>query len=185
MYVTPDIGVLSPSHHLGSCGMPGNTAYFAFLELCKPKPGETVLVNGAAGSVGSLVGQIAKIKGCKVIGLAGSDAKCDQLIKLGFDHAFNYKKVTIRDALTKGAPNGVDCFFDNIGGPDSYTILRHMNLKGRVAVCGEISAYNDKEPTLVPCNNLALCLQQLKMEGFAIHGWRSRWNEGVKQMVRA
>jgi len=112
---SPNIGKLSSSNLLGSCGMTGNTAYFGLLELCQPKSGETVLINGASGAVGSLAGQIAKIKGCKVIGFAGSDEKCLWLKSIGFDQAFNYKTVTMEEGLKKGAPNGVDCFFDTMG----------------------------------------------------------------------
>ncbi|KAK2708755.1 hypothetical protein QYM36_014381, partial [Artemia franciscana] len=150
IFKLPNLGGLSPSVGLGAVGMPGNTAYFGFLEICQPKPGETVVVNGAAGAVGSLVGQIAKIKGCKVIGYAGSDDKIKWLQELGFDHAFNYKKVNIRKSLKEAAPNGVDCYFDNVGGLFSSEVLNHMNTFGRVSVCGAISVYNDdpKNPTL-------------------------------------
>ena len=113
----PDLpGGLSKSLLIGSCGMPGNTAYFGLLEICKPKPGETVVVSGAAGAVGSLVGQIAKIKGCNVVGFAGSDEKCSWLKSIGFDHAFNYKKTDVTESLAKAAPKGVDCYFDNVRG---------------------------------------------------------------------
>merc|ERR1719166_527646 len=138
----PDLpGGLSPSLLLGACGMPGNTAYFGLLEICKPKSGETVVVNGTAGAVGSLVGQIAKIKGCKVIGFAGSDKKCEWLTKdLGFDKAYNYKTTDVDEVLKEGAPNGVDCFFDNVGDIDATKIMNnHMNTFGRIAGCGEIS----------------------------------------------
>merc|ERR1719474_1871518 len=128
----PDLGPMSKSLLLGACGMPGNTAYFGFLELCEPKAGETVVVSGAAGAVGSLVGQIAKIKGCKVIGFAG------------YDDAINYKKVDLAESLNKAAPNGVDCYFDNVGGEMTATILSKMNMRGRVTVCGAISHYNEK-----------------------------------------
>ena len=150
--MAPPIGKLSPSLLLGACGMPGNTAYFGFLELCQPKPGETVVVNGAAGAVGSLVGQIAKIKGCHVVGFAGSDEKCDFLVNaLGFDRAYNYKKTKVGEALKDGAPNGVDCFFDNVGGSDAAVIINdHMNAFGRISVCGAISIYNDKDLIQVP-----------------------------------
>ncbi|XP_063240679.1 prostaglandin reductase 1-like isoform X2 [Bacillus rossius redtenbacheri] len=114
-YIVPDFKGLSKSLALGVLGMTGNTAYFGFLELCKPKAGETVAVTGAAGAVGSTVGQIAKIKGCKVIGFAGSDDKVKWLTsELGFDHAFNYKTTDIDEALKKAAPNGIDCYFDNL-----------------------------------------------------------------------
>merc|ERR550519_1619333 len=112
-----DMGSLSKSLLLGACGMPGNTAYFGLLEICKPKAGETVVVSGAAGAVGSLVGQIAKIKGCKVIGIAGSEEKCSILTdQLGFDVAINYNKQNIKSAVRRAAPKGVNCYFDNVGG---------------------------------------------------------------------
>merc|ERR550519_961114 len=112
---------LSKSLLIGSCGMPGNTAYFGLLDICKPKAGETVVVSGAAGAVGSLVGQIAKIKGCNVVGFAGTDEKCNWLKSIGFDHAFNYKKTDVKESLAKAAPKGVDCYFDNVGGYSKTT----------------------------------------------------------------
>merc|ERR1712037_246461 len=136
---------ISPSKLLGALGMPGNTAYFGFLELCQPKEGETVVVNGAAGAVGSLVGQIAKIKGCRVIGFAGTDDKVAWLKEIGYDCAYNYKTTTVEDALKEAAPKGVDCYFDNVGGEMSMAVLRAMNLRGRISVCGAISTYNTKE----------------------------------------
>merc|ERR1712198_226843 len=139
----PDLGPMSKSLLLGACGMPGNTAYFGFLELCEPKAGETVVVSGAAGAVGSLVGQIAKIKGCKVIGFAGDDDKCAWLKEIGFDYAYNYKKISTLEALTESAPAGVDCYFDNVGGQTSVDVLKMMNKRGRIAVCGAISNYNE------------------------------------------
>ena len=180
----PEIG-LSNSLLLGACGMPGNTAYFGLLELCDPKPGETVLVNGAAGAVGSLVGQIAKIKGCKVIGYAGSDEKV-KFVKeeLGFDHVFNYKKITMAESLKIAAPNGVDCFFDNVGGADSSVVLANMNYRGRIAVCGAISTYNDTKITMAPAIQGALVTKELKMEGFLVHRWANCWDEGVLQMAK-
>merc|ERR1712020_228498 len=136
----PDLPGLSKSLLLGACGMPGNTAYFGLLELCQPKAGETVVVNGAAGAVGSLVGQIAKIKGCKVIGFAGSDQKCEWLTKdLGFDKAYNYKTTDVDKVLKVGAPDGVDCFFDNVGNADSVAVIGAMNEGGRIACCGAIA----------------------------------------------
>merc|ERR1719508_193232 len=138
-----DMGSLSKSLLLGACGMPGNTAYFGLLEICKPKAGETVVVSGAAGAVGSLVGQIAKLKGCKVIGYAGTDEKCQWLKGMGFDEAINYKKVGVLESLAKAAPNGVDCYFDNVGGEMSAAVMSLMNTRGRVAVCGAISHYNE------------------------------------------
>lgn len=115
------------------------------LELCQPKSGETVAVTGAAGAVGSIVGQIAKIKGCTVIGIAGSDEKGKWLTQeLKFDHFINYKDPNFEKKLAAAAPKGIDCYFDNVGGQISTSILNKMNLFGRIAVCGAISGYNDK-----------------------------------------
>merc|ERR1711936_389121 len=172
-----DLGQLSKSLLLGSCGMPGNTAYFGLLELCQPKSGETVVVSGAAGAVGSLVGQIAKLKGCKVIGFAGTDQKCEWLTKeLGFDKAYNYKTTDVDKVLKEGAPNGVDCFFDNVGGIDATKVINnHMNTFGRISGCGAISGYNDKEPVVIPSTQGAMVFKQLRYEGFIVRRWLPRW----------
>lgn len=173
---------INPSMLLGACGMPGNTAYFGFLEICQPKAGETVVVSGAAGAVGSLVGQIAKIKGCTVIGYAGTDDKVEWLKQIGFDHAFNYKKVSVKDSLVKAAPKGVDCYFDNVGGEMSVNVMEAMNKFGRVSVCGAISQYAEAK------NNskciLPLCVfKELKVEGFLVPRWLDRWQEGIIAMA--
>lgn len=173
---------INPSLLLGACGMPGNTAYFGFLEICQPKAGETVVVSGAAGAVGSLVGQIAKIKGCTVIGYAGTDDKVEWLKELGFDHAFNYKKVSVKESLSQAAPNGVDCYFDNVGGEMSISVMEAMNKFGRVSVCGAISQYAESK------NNsrciMPLCVfKELKIEGFLVPRWLHRWEEGIKAMA--
>merc|ERR1739844_212829 len=175
---------ISPSKLLGALGMPGNTAYFGFLELCQPKEGETVVVNGAAGAVGSLVGQIAKIKGCKVIGFAGTDEKCDWLTKeLGFDKAYNYKKISVADALKDGAPKGVDCFFDNVGGEDAATVINNMNEFGRISLCGAISLYNESTPPKITATNGAFISKNLKQEGFMVPRFANKWQEGILQMA--
>ena len=179
----PDFGSQSYSLAVGACGMPGNTAYFGFLEICDPKEGETVVVTAAAGAVGSLVGQIAKIKGCKVIGFAGSDEKCAWLEKeLGFDKAINYKTKELAKALKEAAPKGVDCYFDNVGGELSSIILQQMRPRGRISVCGAISGYNDQIVT-VPAPQGLFVWGQLKMEGFIVHRWATRWLEGINQML--
>merc|ERR1719278_2231879 len=146
---------LSKSLLIGSCGMPGNTAYFGLLEICKPKAGETVVVSGAAGAVGSLVGQIAKIKGCNVVGFAGSDEKCNWLRSIGFDHAFNYKKTNVVESLAKAAPKGVDCHFNNVGGYSKTTDI------------------------------LPLCIfKELMVEGVLVGRWAGpQWVEGIKAMA--
>lgn len=140
----PQVGDLPLSLAVGALGMPGMTAYLGLLEVCKPKSGEVVCVSSAAGAVGSLAGQIAKLKGCKVIGFAGSDEKVRILTEeLGFDSAFNYKTVKdVRKAIFS-VSNGIDCYFDNVGGELSLTIMGCMNENGRVAVCGSISSYGN------------------------------------------
>jgi len=177
---------MSRSLLLGTIGMPGNTAYFGLLDLCNPKPGETVVVSGAAGAVGSLVGQIAKLKGCRVVGIAGSEEKCDHLVKqLGFDAAVNYKKKNILTAVRRAAPSGVDCYFDNVGGNISNGVIMNMNMYGRIAVCGAITGYNDTKPVLYPALQPTFVAFQLKMEGFFVWRWmhRGRWEEGLEQMT--
>lgn len=164
---------------LGALGMPGNSAFYGFLELCQPKAGETVVVTAAAGAVGSLVGQIAKLKGCKVIGFAGSDAKCKFLEdELGFDNAINYKKENVEQLLKKAAPNGIDCYFDNVGGELSQLIIDQMNQFGRISICGAISTYND-QPVMISAFR-TFHRRQLKMEGFLNYRWIEKWmNEGM------
>ncbi|XP_072931529.1 prostaglandin reductase 1-like [Epargyreus clarus] len=186
-YKLPDLKGLSPSLGIGAVGMPGATAYFGFLEICKPKEGETVVVTGAAGAVGSIVGQIAKIKGCRVIGFAGSDDKVQWLEKeLGFDKVFNYKTVDVNKALKEAAPNGVDCYFDNVGGEISSIIIKNMNTYGRVSVCGSISAYNEdalegpKASILQP----SIVFKELKLEGFIVSRWIDRWPEAFADLTK-
>uniref|UniRef100_A0A3Q1F6D7 Prostaglandin reductase 1 n=1 Tax=Acanthochromis polyacanthus TaxID=80966 RepID=A0A3Q1F6D7_9TELE len=145
--ITPWPKDISLSLALGTVGMPGLTAVYGLEEVLELKQGETLLVNAAAGAVGSLVGQIAKIKGCKVVGSAGSDAKVAYLKELGFDVAFNYKTVgSLEETLKKASPEGYDCFFENVGGPSSTVALAQMKTFGRIAVCGNISTYNDTAP---------------------------------------
>lgn len=187
VYKLPDLKGLSPSLGVGAVGMPGATAYFGLLELCQPKAGETVVVTGAAGAVGYIVGQIAKIKGCKVIGFAGTDDKVEWLEKdLGFDKVFNYKTVDANAALKEAAPNGVDCYFDNVGGELSSIIMGQMNSFGRVAVCGSISSYND-DPSQMPKATIlqpAVVSMQLKVEGFLVPRWLDRWPEAFADLVK-
>ncbi|KAK9886590.1 hypothetical protein WA026_017517 [Henosepilachna vigintioctopunctata] len=171
------------SYFLGILGMPGVTANFGLLEICQPKHGETVVVTGAAGAVGSLVGQIAKIKGCRVIGVVGSNEKGDWITKdLGFDGFINYKEDNFSKLLTKQAPNGVDCYFDNVGGEISTQIMRQMNLYGRISVCGAIAVYNStKDEAKASIVQTPMVFKQLKMEGFLVNRWLNRWNEAVNE----
>ncbi|XP_030760143.1 prostaglandin reductase 1-like [Sitophilus oryzae] len=183
-YVLPDFKGLSPSLGLGILGMPGNTAYFGLLEICHPKPGETVVISGAGGAVGNHVGQIAKLKGCKVIGIAGSDEKGSWLTnEMNFDHFINYKTQNVRKTLKEIAPKGVDCYFDNVGGEISSTIVNQMSLFGRISVCGAISAYNDKHPK-ASALQAAMAIKQLKMEGFIVTRWADKWFEGIDQNLQ-
>ena len=183
-YQLPDFDGLPISLGLGALGMPGVTAYFGFLEICKPQENETVVVTCAAGAVGSLVGQIAKIKDCKVVGFAGSDEKCKWLQdELGFDQTINYKIGESNRLLSIAAPEGVDCFFDTVGGDLSEMILTHVNLNGRISVCGAVSAYNVEEPKITAPQKFFVW-QQLKMEGFKSWRWSDRWFEGINQMAK-
>jgi len=171
---------------LGTIGMPGNSAYFGLMDICQPKEEETVVVSGAAGAVGSLVGQIAKIKGCRVIGIAGSEEKCSILTEqLGFDVAINYNKQNIKSAVRRAAPKGVHCYFDNVGGAISQAVLVNMAMYGRVAVCGAITGYNDTSPTLLPALQPLFVSFQIKMEGFFVWRWlhNGRWDEGLEQLA--
>ncbi|XP_011433189.3 prostaglandin reductase 1-like [Crassostrea angulata] len=179
-----EMGDLPLSLMLGAMGMPGMTAYFGFLELCQPKAGETVVVSGAAGAVGSLVGQIAKIKGCKVIGFAGTEEKCKWIKEeLGFDFAYNYKKTDVDTALKEAAPdNSVDCYFDNVGGMFTVKVLTHMKTFGRVSICGSISNYNDTSVPTGPLPFFSILKSQLRVEGFIVLRWYSRWEEGETAM---
>jgi len=181
----PDISPLPISYLLGCLGMPGCTAYFGLLELCKPKAGETVVVNAAAGAVGSVVGQIAKIKGCNVVGFAGTDDKCAWLKELGFDHAYNYKTCDLDKVLKEGAPKGVDCYFDNVGGDFTSTVIsNHMNLFGRIAVCGSISAYNATELPTGPYPFGTFIGKQLRMEGFIVYRWVKEMPAAITEMAK-
>jgi len=186
-FVLPDFGDLPLSLALGVLGMPGNTAYFGFLEICNPKAGDTVVVSGAAGAVGSLVGQIAKIKGCTVIGIAGTDDKLNWLKnELNFDGAINYKTQNVPAELKKLAPNGVDCYFDNVGGELSSQVIYQMNKYGRISVCGAISSYNDSFTDVPKASivQIPMVLNELRMEGFVVTRWQTRWMEGITQNLK-
>lgn len=181
----PDISPYPVSLALGILGMPGNTAYFGMKEICRPKSGETIVVSGAAGAVGTHVGQIGKLSGCRVVGFAGTDEKCYYLEKeLGFDRAFNYKTVDIKAALKEGAPRKVDCYFDNVGGQISSNIINYMNKYGRVAVCGSISSYNESCSPKATILQPAIVLKELKIEGFLVDRWIDRWEEGINANLR-
>ena len=183
-YILPDCPNHPSSLGVGYLGMPGNTAYFGFLDLCEPKAGGTVVVTGAAGAVGTLVGQLAKMKGMRAVGFAGSDEKCAWLEKeLGFDKAINYKSPNLYKQYKDATPKGVDCYFDNVGGEISSMIYSRMNDYGRIAVCGAISSYNSEIPK-VPAVQTAFVFKQLKMQGFLVWRWNDRWMEGITEISK-
>jgi leukotriene B4 12-hydroxydehydrogenase/15-oxo-prostaglandin 13-reductase len=169
---------------LGLLGMPGMTAFFGFLDICNPKPGETVVVSGAAGAVGSIVGQIAKIKECRVIGIAGGHDKIAYLNDLGFDGAFNYKTTDDYGAKLKElCPKGIDCYFDNVGGSITDAVFPLLNTFARVSICGQISQYNLEKPEPGPRLLSYILVKQARVEGFIVTRFASRFPEGFGQMA--
>ena len=158
----------------------GMTAYFGLLDITNPQPGETLVVSTAAGAVGSLVGQIGKIKGCRVVGIAGSDEKCKWITEeLGFDAAINYKKENIREALKKACPNGIDVYFENVGGETLDAVLSMINLGARISVCGMISMYNATKPVPGPYNIINILVKRARMQGFIVTDFMPRASEAI------
>jgi len=170
--------------YLGVLGMPGRTAYFGLLEVGEPRPGETVVVSGAAGAVGSVVGQIARLNGCRVVGFAGTDEKVDWLTDdLGFDAAINYKAVEdYRGALDEAAPDGVDVYFDNVGGPITDAVFTQLNLDARVAVCGQIAHYNDEGVPTGPRKLPQLIAPRARVQGLLVGDYATRFEEASRQL---
>jgi NADPH-dependent curcumin reductase CurA len=169
--------------YLSALGMTGMTAYFAFLDVGQPKEGDTVVISGAAGAVGSVVGQIAKIKGCRVVGIAGGAEKC-QLLKdeLGFDGVIDYKNEDLHAALKRECPKGVDVYFDNVGGDILDAVLTRIAPKARIVICGAISQYNNKENVKGPANYLSLLVNRARMEGFVVMDYASQFADAAKEM---
>jgi NADPH-dependent curcumin reductase CurA len=165
--------------------MPGLTAYFGLLEIGQPKPGETVVVSGAAGAVGTVVGQIAKIKGCRVVGIVGSDHKIQYLVEeLGFDAAINYKTTPdLRIALAEVCPDGVDIYFDNVGGTISDAVLSLINYRARIPLCGQIALYNLEKADIGPRIQTQLLIRSALMKGYIVSDYKERFDEGLQQLV--
>lgn len=179
-----DLDVASPARWLGALGMTGMTAYFGLLDVGAPKEGETVVVSGAAGATGSLVGQIAKLKGCRVIGIAGGADKCRWLTEeLGFDAAIDYKSDDLKAALRAHAPNRVDVFFDNVGGEVLDVVLTRLARGARVVICGAISQYNATEAVQGPSNYMQLLVSRARMEGFVVFDYADRFREAAKELA--
>jgi NADPH-dependent curcumin reductase len=178
-----DAGEIPLTTYLGALGMPGLTAYFGLLDVGAPKEGETVVVSGAAGAVGSVVGQIAKIKGCRVVGIAGGPDKCAWIVdELGFDAAIDYKSEDVGDALRKHCPEGVDVYFDNVGGEILDAALARLARGARVVICGAISQYNKMTSMSGPSNYMSLLVNRARMEGFVVIDYMGRAPEAVGEM---
>lgn len=168
---------------VGGLGMPGVTAYFGLLEVGEAKEGDTVVVSAAAGAVGSIVGQIAKIKGCRAVGIAGGAEKCSYLVdELGFDAAVDYKNEDLRDGLKRACPDGIDVSFENVGGDVMDAVLGRMNTFGRVAVCGLISMYNSTEPPKPLMNLRSILVNRLKVRGFIVFDFVSKYGEALQTL---
>jgi hypothetical protein len=165
---------------IGGLGMPGWTAYFGLLEVGQPKTGETLVVSAASGAVGSIVGQIGKIKNLRVVGIAGGAEKCQYLTgELGFDAAVDYKAGNLADDLKAACPSGIDVYFENVGGEILDAVLAQMNLFGRIAVCGLISGYNATEQPSGPKNLRAVLVNRLRMQGLIVFDWAARYQEAI------
>jgi len=169
---------------LGTLGMPGMTAYFGLLDVGKPKAGETVVVSGAAGAVGTVVGQIAKIKGCRVVGIAGGEEKCRYLTtELGFDAAIDYKSEDVKKALRQHCPKGVDVYFDNVGGDILDIVLTQLARHARIVICGAISQYNSTTGVKGPANYMSLLVNRASMTGMVVFDYAERYAEAGREMA--
>ena len=176
--IDPNLAPISTA--LGVLGMPGLTAYFGLLNICKPLPGDTVVVSAASGAVGAIVGQIAKIMGCRVIGIAGSEEKTDYCSsELNFDFVINYKKENVINKILEYAPEGVDVYFDNVGGEISDAVISNIAIGGRIAICGQISLYNLEEPSMGPRMGGTLLINQASMQGFLVFQFKSQYQDGL------
>ncbi len=181
-----DLSVGTLTQWLNVLGMPGMTGYFGLMDVGMPKAGETVVVSGAAGAVGQTVGQMAKIKGCRVVGIAGGAAKCEWVVKeLGFDACIDYKAgpSSVRDGLKAHCPQGVDIYFDNVGGEILDHVLARINRKARIIICGAISQYNNTTAVQGPKNYLSLLVNRARMEGIVVFDYADRYHLAVAEMA--
>jgi NADPH-dependent curcumin reductase CurA len=181
-----DVQNVPPGYYLGILGMPGLTAYIGLMEICKPVKGETVVISGAAGAVGIVAGQIAKIQGCRVIGIAGSDEKCNMLKdQFGFDESINYKtSKSIRKELAALCPEGVDVYFDNVGGEITEAVASNLDFHARIALCGQISQYNNSKPYVGFSILPHLLTRSVMLQGFIVSNYSNRFEEGRKHLTR-
>ena len=181
-----DLRMGSWTQWLNVLGMPGMTGYFGLMDAGQPKAGETLVVSGAAGAVGQTVGQMAKIRGCRVVGIAGGQAKCDWVVKeLGFDACIDYKAgpSAVRDGLKAHCPAGVDIYFDNVGGDILDTVLTRITRGARIIICGAISQYNNTTPVQGPKNYLSLLVNRARMEGIVVLDYADRYHLAVAEMA--
>ena len=180
-----DLAVGTLPQWLNALGMPGMTGYFGLLEVGQPAAGETVVVSGAAGAVGQTVGQVAKIKGCRVVGIAGGTEKCAFVVReLGFDACIDYKAGSVREGLKQFCASGVDVYFDNVGGDILDTVLTRINRRARIVICGAISQYNNTAAVKGPSNYLSLLVNRARMEGIVVFDWADRYGEAVAQIAQ-
>lgn len=179
--IDPRMGLTS---WLNVLGMPGMTGYFGLMDVGQPKAGETVVVSGAAGAVGQTVGQIAKLKGCRVVGIAGGKAKCDWVVKeLGFDACIDYKAGDVKAGLKEHCPKGVDIYFDNVGGDILDAVLTRITRGARIIICGAISQYNNTTPVKGPANYLSLLVNRARMEGIVVFDYADRYPQAIAEMA--
>jgi NADPH-dependent curcumin reductase CurA len=181
-----EVGLVSPGYYLGILGMPGVTAYVGMMVICKPLKGETVVVSGAAGAVGIVAGQIAKIQGTRVIGIAGTDEKCILLKeKFGFDEAVNYKtSKSLRKEIATLCPEGVDVYFDNVGGEVTEAVVGSLDFHARIALCGQISQYNNSKPALGYSILPHLLTRSVMLQGFIVSNYSDKHAEAIKQLTQ-
>ena len=181
-----DTSIAPASSYLGVLGMTGLTAYFGLMHIGKPKAGETVVVSGAAGAVGMVVGQLAKIQGCHVVGIAGTDEKTELLkTEFGFDEAINYKTTPdMNKAIAAACPKGVDVYFDNVGGEISDAVIKNINFHARIPLCGQISLYNSTEVPMGPRLQPMLLTRSVLMQGFIVGNFQDKFPEGIEHLAK-
>jgi hypothetical protein len=178
-----DLRLGSASQWLNVLGMPGMTAYFGLLDVGQPRVGDTVVVSGAAGAVGQTVGQLAKLKGCRVVGIAGGTTKCRWVVdELGFDACIDYKAGVVKDGLKEHCPDGVDVYFDNVGGEILDAVLARLKRKARIVICGAISQYNNTTPVQGPKNYLSLLVNRARMEGMVVFDYADRYHVAIAEL---
>ena len=179
-----DLRLGSPTQWLNVLGMPGMTGYFGLMDIGQPQPGQTVVVSGAAGAVGQTVGQLARIKGCRAVGIAGGPAKCEWVVKeLGFDACIDYKAGPVKDALKEHCPKGIDIYFDNVGGEILDAALAKLARKARVIICGAISQYNNMGAVQGPKNYMSLLVNRARMEGMVVFDHVDRFPIAIAEMA--